>query len=252
MTAQDQATRSVFSPEISGRIEDGVLVVTIDNPPVNAASATMRAGLFAAVRHADASDEIRATVITGAGRNFVGGADIREFGAPMAGPALPELIALIEASDKPFVAAINGAALGGGLELALACHHRIAVTEAKLGLPEVKLGIVPGAGGTQRLPRLVGTAVAVEMIATGRIVAAAEALSLGIVDRVVPMAWSPRRLPWRENSPAVPCDAPANLPSLPQRPTPSTRRPRRRCRGRADRKRPAKRSGWCAAPVSAR
>ena len=186
MTAQDQATRSVFSPEISGRIEDGVLIVTIDNPPVNAASATMRAGLFAAVRHADATDEIRATVITGAGRNFVGGADIREFGAPMAGPALPELIALIEASDKPFVAAINGAALGGGLELALACHHRIAVTEAKLGLPEVKLGIVPGAGGTQRLPRLVGTAVAVEMIATGRIVAAAEALSLGIVDRVVP------------------------------------------------------------------
>ena len=127
----------------------------------------------------------RAVVITGAGRNFVGGADIREFGAPMAEPTLPQIIDRIEASDKPIVAAINGAALGGGLEFALGCHHRIAAPEAKLGLPEVKLGIVPGAGGTQRLPRLAGPAAAVELIASGRIVTAAEALSLGIVDRVV-------------------------------------------------------------------
>jgi 3-hydroxyacyl-CoA dehydrogenase len=173
-----------FSENVSGQLRDGVLVVVIDNPPVNAASAAMRAGLFAAMHHAAATDAISAVVITGAGRNFVGGADIREFGAPVAEPTLPQVIERIEASDKPVVAAINGAALGGGLEIALGCHRRIATAEAKLGLPEVKLGIVPGAGGTQRLPRLVGAAVAVELIASGRIVGATEALSLGIVDQL--------------------------------------------------------------------
>ena len=174
-----------FSDSVSGKTEDGVLVVTIDNPPVNAASADMRAGLFAAIQHAGRSDDISAVVITGAGRTFVGGADIREFGAPMAEPTLPQVIDLIEASEKPVVAAINGAALGGGCEIALACHHRIASATAKLGLPEVKLGIVPGAGGTQRLPRLTGIAAAVELIASGRVISAGEALSLGIVDGVV-------------------------------------------------------------------
>ena len=167
----------LFSPNVSGRLHDEVLLVIIDNPPVNAASAAMRAGLDAAIRHAAETDAITAIVITGAGRNFVGGADIREFGAPMAEPTLPQIIERMEASDKPIVAAINGAALGGGLELALGCHHRIAAPEARLGLPEVKLGIVPGAGGTQRLPRLAGPAAAVELIASGRIVTAAEALS---------------------------------------------------------------------------
>ncbi len=175
----------LFSPNVSGRLHDEVLLVIIDNPPVNAASAAMRAGLDAAIRHAAGTDAIAAVVITGAGRNFVGGADIREFGAPMAEPTLPQIIERMEASDKPIVAAINGAALGGGLELALGCHHRIAAPEARLGLPEVKLGIVPGAGGTQRLPRLAGPAAAVELIASGRIVTAAEALSIGIIDRVV-------------------------------------------------------------------
>ena len=175
----------LFSPNVSGRLHDEVLLVIIDNPPVNAASAAMRAGLDAAIRHAAETDAITAIVITGAGRNFVGGADIREFGAPMAEPTLPQIIERMEASDKPTVAAINGAALGGGLELALGCHHRIAAPEARLGLPEVKLGIVPGAGGTQRLPRLAGPAAAVELIASGRIVTAAEALSIGIIDRVV-------------------------------------------------------------------
>jgi 3-hydroxyacyl-CoA dehydrogenase len=175
---------NAFSATVSGRVEDGVLVVIIDNPPVNAASADMRAGLLAAIRHAGAQDEVHAAVITGAGKNFVGGADIREFGQPAAEPILPDVIAAIEASEKPVVAAINGAALGGGLEIALACHVRIAASGARLGMPEVRLGIVPGAGGTQRLPRLAGIAAAVELIATGRVIPASEALSLGIVDGI--------------------------------------------------------------------
>ena len=182
--AKNRLTQA-FSTTVSGRLDDGVLVVTIDNPPVNAASADMRAGLFATIWHAGEADEVQAVVITGAGKNFVGGADIREFGAPMAEPVLPQVVAAIEASAKPVVAAINGAALGGGLEIALACHFRIAAPSAKVGLPEVKLGIVPGAGGTQRLPRLAGAAAALELIATGRIVSASEALSLGIIDSVV-------------------------------------------------------------------
>ncbi|WP_457935606.1 3-hydroxyacyl-CoA dehydrogenase NAD-binding domain-containing protein [Mesorhizobium sp. 10J20-29] len=173
-----------FSDSVSYRKEHGVLVVTIDNPPVNAASATMRAGLKCAIVHAGITEEVRAVVIIGSGRSFVGGADIREFGQPMAEPTLPQVVELIEASDKPVVAALNGVALGGGCEIALACHYRIASRAARIGLPEVKLGIVPGAGGTQRLPRLTGTLAAAEMIATGRIIGAEEAQSLGIVDKV--------------------------------------------------------------------
>ncbi|MBL8582390.1 MAG: enoyl-CoA hydratase/isomerase family protein, partial [Rhizobiaceae bacterium] len=174
-----------FSDCVSGRLEDGVLVVVIDNPPVNAASTAVRKGLLAAIHHASDEDSVRGVVVTGAGRAFVGGADIREFDTPVVEPALPEVLALMEGSEKPVVAAINGVALGGGCEIALACHVRLASAEAKLGLPEVKLGIIPGAGGTQRLPRLTGMAAAVEMIATGRIVNAAEAHRLGIVDTVV-------------------------------------------------------------------
>ncbi|MBU2108663.1 MAG: enoyl-CoA hydratase/isomerase family protein [Alphaproteobacteria bacterium] len=173
-----------FSDTVSYRMEHGVLVVTIDNPPVNAASATMRAGLNCAIVHAGITEEVRAVVIFGSGRSFVGGADIREFGQPMAEPTLPQVVELIEASDKPVVAALNGVALGGGCEIALACHYRIASRAARIGLPEVKLGIIPGAGGTQRLPRLTGTLAAAEMIATGRIIDAEEAQSLGIVDKV--------------------------------------------------------------------
>ena len=171
-----------FSDTVTGVVTGGVLVVTIDNPPVNAASADMRQGLFAAIDHADATPDIEAVVITGAGKTFVGGADIREFGKPMAEPLLPQVINHIEECAKPVVAAINGAALGGGLEIALGCHHRIASQSAELGLPEVKLGIVPGAGGTQRLPRLAGVVAAAEMAATGRQVGAEEAQKLGIVD----------------------------------------------------------------------
>ncbi|MCX7306357.1 MAG: 3-hydroxyacyl-CoA dehydrogenase NAD-binding domain-containing protein [Hyphomicrobiales bacterium] len=173
-----------FSQTVTGNISGGVLVVTIDNPPVNAASADMRQGLLAAIDNAAGSKEISGVVITGAGKTFVGGADIREFGKPMAEPVLPQVVDHVEASRKPVVAAINGAALGGGLEIALACHHRIAAGSAKIALPEVKLGIVPGAGGTQRLPRLAGVIAAAEMAASGRMVGAAEALALGIVDEV--------------------------------------------------------------------
>ncbi|MFN4186198.1 MAG: enoyl-CoA hydratase-related protein, partial [Hyphomonas sp.] len=118
------------------------------------------------------------------GKTFIGGADIREFGQPPAAPLLPAVIERIESFDKPVIAAIQGAALGGGLEVALACHHRIASLAAQLGLPEVKLGLVPGAGGTQRLPRLVGIPAAIALIGSGRSVKAAEALALGIVDAV--------------------------------------------------------------------
>jgi 3-hydroxyacyl-CoA dehydrogenase len=169
---------------VTNRLDDGVLIVTIDNPPVNAISAEIRAALLAAIEHAAVSDDVVAVVLTGAGRAFVGGADIREFDKPHRLPILPTIVLAIEALAKPIVAAINGVALGGGLELALGCHARIAAATAKVGLPEVKLGIVPGSGGTQRLPRLTGIPAAIELIASGRIVPAAEALSLGIVDRI--------------------------------------------------------------------
>ncbi|MEJ1162021.1 3-hydroxyacyl-CoA dehydrogenase NAD-binding domain-containing protein [Prosthecomicrobium sp. N25] len=174
-----------FSPTVRGAIRDGVLLVTIDNPPVNASGAEVRAGLLAAARHAAGEAALRAVVIRGAGSAFVGGADIREFGKPAAEPALPLVLAALEDLEKPVVAAVNGVALGGGCEIALACHLRLAVPGARFGLPEVKLGIIPGAGGTQRLPRLVGIPTAVEMIATGRILGAAEAAALGIADRLV-------------------------------------------------------------------
>lgn len=174
----------VFSTGVSSEEQHGVLVVTIDNAPVNALSAAVRAGLMRAVDYAAATSSIKAVVITGAGKTFVGGADIAEFNMPPTPPSLPDVFAAIEALDVPVIAAINGAALGGGLELALSCHHRIAYAGASLGLPEVKLGIVPGAGGTQRLPRLVGVRKAVEMIGSGRIIKSTEALSSGLVDAV--------------------------------------------------------------------
>ncbi|KAA0700818.1 3-hydroxyacyl-CoA dehydrogenase [Neorhizobium sp. P12A] len=174
-----------FSDTISGSVRNGVLVVTIDNPPVNATSADVRAGLMAALDRAEVDATVQAIALTGAGNTFVGGADIKEFGKPPVEPTLPQVIERIEAFRKAAVAAINGAALGGGCELTLACHHRIALSSAKIGLPEVKLGIVPGAGATQRLPRLTGTPAAIELISSARLVGAGEARSLGIVDAVV-------------------------------------------------------------------
>lgn len=165
-------------------VEDGIAVVTIASPPVNALDAGVRAGLAEAARRADADPAVRAIVIAAEGRTFIAGADISEFGKPPAPPSLPEVIDGFDSVGKPLVAAIGGAALGGGLEVALGCHARIAGPAAKLGLPEVKLGLIPGAGGTQRLPRLIGAAPAFRLMADGAPVSAAEALALGIVDAV--------------------------------------------------------------------
>ncbi|MFC4174933.1 3-hydroxyacyl-CoA dehydrogenase NAD-binding domain-containing protein [Microvirga sp. GCM10011540] len=161
-----------------------VAVIEIDNPPVNATSQAVRAGLLEAIREVDLDPEIEAAVIACAGRTFVAGADIREFGQPPREPHLPDVINAIEDCSKPVVAALHGTALGGGCEIALACHGRVVDAKASFGLPEVKLGLVPGAGGTQRLPRLVGTEVAIDLVSSGRNVKAAEALHLGLADRI--------------------------------------------------------------------
>ncbi|WP_105384436.1 3-hydroxyacyl-CoA dehydrogenase NAD-binding domain-containing protein [Neorhizobium alkalisoli] len=173
-----------FSATVSTTTRNGVLVVTIDNPPVNATSVDVRSGLAKALAHAETAADVTGVVITGAGRTFIGGADIKEFGKPAKEPTLPAVIEKIEGLSKPIVAALNGAALGGGLEVALACHYRVAAPAAQVGLPEVKLGIVPGAGGTQRLPRLIGIPSALDLITSGRSVKAEEALKLGIIDLV--------------------------------------------------------------------
>jgi len=163
---------------------DGVAVLTMNNPPVNGLGTAVRAGLAEGLDRALADLAVVALVLIGSGRMFSAGADIREFGQPPAEgvPPLPELIDRIEASGKPVVAAIHGVAAGGGLELALGCHGRIADPGARLGLPEVTLGIVPGAGGTQRLPRLTGVAEALDLIVSGKLIPAAKAKELGILD----------------------------------------------------------------------
>ncbi len=167
---------------ISTAREGATLIVTSNNPPVNALGQAVRAGIFDAIAAAQDDAGITAIVIRCEGRTFFAGADITEFGKPPVGPSLPEVINAIEASAKPVVAAIHGTALGGGLELALGCHYRVAVPSAKLGLPEVKLGLLPGAGGTQRLPRVIGVEKALEMIVTGDPVKAPAAQQLGLVD----------------------------------------------------------------------
>ena len=164
---------------------DIVGIVTIDSPPVNALSAAVRGGILDNVKAAIADPEIKVIVLTCGGRTFIAGADITEFGKPPKPPALNDVLSEIENSPKPVVAAIHGTALGGGLEVALACHFRVAVKEAKLGLPEVKLGLLPGAGGTQRLPRAVGPELAVKMIVGGDPIGAAEALKHGLIEEIV-------------------------------------------------------------------
>jgi 3-hydroxyacyl-CoA dehydrogenase len=165
--------------------EGNVAVVTVNSPPVNALSANVRTGIAEAVNKAAADAAVQAIVLHCAGRTFIAGADITEFGKPPKGVPLGEVNAILEGCPKPVVAAIHGTALGGGLEVALSCHYRVAVPSAKLGLPEVKLGIVPGAGGTQRLPRLVGVERALEVICFGEPMKAAEAATHGLVDAVV-------------------------------------------------------------------
>ncbi|MBX8827159.1 enoyl-CoA hydratase-related protein, partial [Ochrobactrum sp. SFR4] len=173
-----------FSSAVTGVVQDGVLHLTLANPPVNAISAAIREGLMQVLDLAEKSAEIRALTLRGAGKFFAAGADIKEFDLPPSKPTLPQVTARIEASAKPVIAAINGAALGGGCEIILACHYRLAVEKAKFGLPEVKLGLVPGAGGTQRLPRLTGLDVAIDMIASGKTISAQEALQNGLIDEI--------------------------------------------------------------------
>ena len=163
-----------------------VLVVTINNPPVNALSQAVRQGLATAVAEAKADAAVQAVLLVGSGKAFIAGADIREFGKPAMPPSLPDVLMQLESSDKLVVAAIHGPALGGGLEVALSCHYRLAVSGAKLGLPEVQLGLLPGAGGTQRTPRLIGVKAALDLMLSGRHASAEEALAMGLVDKVEP------------------------------------------------------------------
>ncbi len=169
---------------IKTRLHGDILEIVLDNPPVNALAGTVRSGLATAIANAQADDRVNAIVIRGSGRLFSAGADITEFDKPPIEPNLPEVIDAIEASSKPVLAAIHGSALGGGLEVALGCHYRIATPGAKLGLPEVLLGILPGAGGTQRLPRLVGAEAALDMIVSGNPILAGKALDTGLVDQL--------------------------------------------------------------------
>jgi 3-hydroxyacyl-CoA dehydrogenase len=164
--------------------EGNIGVITVNYPPVNALSHAVRSGLIAALKQGQADSEAKVLLLVCEGRTFIAGADIREFGKPMQEPGLPTVVETYENSEKPLVAAIQGTALGGGLETALGCHYRVALSSAKVGLPEVKLGLLPGAGGTQRLPRLTGAQKALEMITSGEFVSAKDALAFGIVDAV--------------------------------------------------------------------
>src|SRR5712691_11167157 len=166
---------------------DGIGVITIDNPPVNALSPGVPEGIVENVERGNADPAVKAMVLIGAGRSFIAGADIRQFGTSRP-PSVPGRRAheILDASQKPVIAAIHGYALGGGLEIALASNYRIAVPSARVGLPEVLIGILPGSGGTQRMPRIVGPKMAMELITSGRHVPAPEAHQLGIIDELVP------------------------------------------------------------------
>jgi 3-hydroxyacyl-CoA dehydrogenase len=164
--------------------QDEIAVITIDSPPVNALSQAVRSGLLDCVEQAIADVEIRAIVLHCAGRTFIAGADITEFGKPPVAPFLPDVLQALDACPKPVIAALHGTVLGGGLETALACRYRIAVKNTRFGLPEVTLGLIPGAGGTQRLPRIAGLENALDMITSGRHVSASETLDMGLLDEL--------------------------------------------------------------------
>jgi 3-hydroxyacyl-CoA dehydrogenase len=165
-------------------VEGEVALVTVDSPPVNALSQAVRDGLKRGIEQAETNGAVKAIVIICGGRTFIAGADIAEFGKPPAPPRLPEVLDAIENASKPVIAALHGTALGGGFEVALTAHYRIAVPSAKCGLPEIKLGLIPGAGGTQRLPRLVGVEKALDVILSGAPFGAREAREWGVVDEL--------------------------------------------------------------------
>ncbi|ADV66039.1 3-hydroxyacyl-CoA dehydrogenase NAD-binding domain-containing protein [Deinococcus maricopensis] len=171
---------------IEQQIVGRTLVLTVNNPPVNVLSPGVPEGLMAGLDAAHANEQVQAVVIVGGGRTFIAGADVRTFsGAEGDAPDVRGLMAALDASEKPVIAAIHGTALGGGLEVALACTYRVAVPDAQLGLPEVKLGLLPGAGGTQRLPRLIGVEAALSLMTTGDSVSGAQAHAMGLVDEVI-------------------------------------------------------------------
>ena len=165
--------------------EGNIAVVTIDNPPVNALSKAVRQGLVDAVSELDGDPDVSAVVLACTGRTFIAGADVSEFDKPPQPPHLPDVVSAIELAAKPWIAAMHGSALGGGFEVALGCRFRLATADASVGLPEVTLGLVPGAGGTLRTPRLAGVEAAVDLVTTGKPVRGSRALELGLVDRIV-------------------------------------------------------------------
>ena len=170
---------------VANRVTDGVAVITIDNPPVNALSAPVRAGLAAALSEAETSASVRVIVLAARGRSWPVGADIHEFDKPPVGPPLSEICTAIALCPKPVLAALHGTALGGGLELALVADYRLAAAGTRLGFPEVSLGLLPGAGGTQRLPRLIGPKAALGMMLSGLPMLARRGVELGLIDEVV-------------------------------------------------------------------
>src|SRR5437899_12196871 len=176
---------TAITPSVDLDRRGRIAVLTINNPPVNALSQHVRQGLRDGVTQAIADAAVGAIVITCAGRTFSAGADITEFGKPPRQRGLHEVLDLIESSPKPVVAAVHGTALGGGLEVTLACHYRVGVKTARFGLPEVTLGLLPGAGGTQRLPRAVGVSKALQMIVSGDPLGADDALRHGLIDAIV-------------------------------------------------------------------
>ncbi len=169
---------------VSYSVREGVAMIVVDRPPVNAADGTVRAGILELAERAQADDSARAVLVACAGRTFISGADISEFQTGVQKPLFNDALEPLESCTKPVVASLHGTALGGGFETAMACHYRIAQPSARMGLPEITLGIIPGAGGTQRLPRLVGARAALEMLLSGRPVTAAEALEEGLIDEI--------------------------------------------------------------------
>ncbi len=169
---------------ISTEINENIAIVTVDNPPVNALSHAVRNGLCDALKDVSDKEDVQAIIIICAGRTFCAGADISEFGKPPLTPTLPDLMDIMDGVSKPLVAAMHGTALGGGFEVAMCCHYRIMDINGKVGLPEVNLGLIPGAGGTQRLPRLIGPEAALDMICSGKPITAKSAMDLGIADHV--------------------------------------------------------------------
>ena len=174
-----------MSQVVTTSIQDSIAIVRIDSPPVNAISRAVREGVIDAFTQLENEALVRGVVLICAGRTFIAGADISEFGKTIPGPTLLDMLASIEGSSKLVVAAIHGTALGGGLETAMHCNYRIALSKARIGLPEVHLGLLPGAGGTQLLPRLIGVEAALDAMLTGRMTPAPKAADLGAIDRIV-------------------------------------------------------------------